>query len=293
MDTSFLQARRRGDSFGANLFRWLFSLFVVFILYQGWNRREELIWTPEHGAGYALGITGGVMMLLLLLYPLSKRSRLMTRRLSVKRWFQIHMLFGIIGPVLVVLHSNFSLGSINGRMAIFSMLTVSVSGLVGRYIYQKIHYGLYGTKIRFEELRSESGLLMKELDAVFASSLGHRDRLSDFESSVLSVPEGVFESFLFWVKMRLRAWFLYRSIKNDVRRSIGRVPSLAEEDQMLADKQSKRVLDLIALHKKSSIRLLELNFWERLFATWHLLHLPLFIMMIVTAIFHVYAVHVY
>jgi hypothetical protein len=33
--------------------------------------------------------------------------------------------------------------------------------------------------------------------------------------------------------------------------------------------------------------------YERLFSLWHLFHLPLFIMMIVTAIIHIFAVHLY
>ena len=33
--------------------------------------------------------------------------------------------------------------------------------------------------------------------------------------------------------------------------------------------------------------------YERLFSWWHVLHLPLFIMMIITAIVHIFAVHLY
>ena len=37
----------------------------------------------------------------------------------------------------------------------------------------------------------------------------------------------------------------------------------------------------------------ETAFYERLFASWHVLHLPLFVMLLVTATFHIIAVHVY
>ena len=54
-------------------------LFVAAIvtIYFGWQISPERYITAENGAGYALGIIGGVMMLMLLLYPLRKRARWM------------------------------------------------------------------------------------------------------------------------------------------------------------------------------------------------------------------------
>jgi len=40
-------------------------------------------------------------------------------------------------------------------------------------------------------------------------------------------------------------------------------------------------------------RLAQLAFFERLFSWWHILHLPIFIMMIITVVIHVWAVHSY
>jgi len=37
----------------------------------------------------------------------------------------------------------------------------------------------------------------------------------------------------------------------------------------------------------------EFKFYEKMFALWHLLHLPLFFMLVITGIFHVIAVHYY
>jgi hypothetical protein len=36
-----------------------------------------------------------------------------------------------------------------------------------------------------------------------------------------------------------------------------------------------------------------LGVYERLFALWHVLHVPLFILLVITAIIHVVAVHLY
>ena len=140
---------------------WLFSLFVIAVLYYGWSIRDEGHLTAESGLGYALGIIGGSLMLLLLLYPLRKRVRRMRRWMHVRHWFRMHMIFGILGPVFIMLHSGFKLGSTNGTVALFSMLVVAMSGFVGRYFYTKIHYGLYGRRANFDELKlsSEVGML--------------------------------------------------------------------------------------------------------------------------------------
>ena len=37
----------------------------------------------------------------------------------------------------------------------------------------------------------------------------------------------------------------------------------------------------------------QFSFYERLFGLWHILHLPIFFMMILSALVHVLAVHMY
>ena len=129
--------------------------FVVVVVMLGWTLREQRYLVAEAGIGYWLGIFGGVMMLMLLVYPLRKRRPQWHFLGSVKFWFRFHMLLGVVGPVLIIFHSGYRLGSLNGQVAFFSMLIVAISGLIGRYLYRSIHHGLYGEKIRFEELYQE------------------------------------------------------------------------------------------------------------------------------------------
>ena len=116
----------------------LFGSAVVVVLWIGWANRDDNGLTPESGIGYWLGIAGGSLMLLLLLYPLRKRIKALRTLGSVGFWFRTHMILGVIGPVLVLLHTNFKLGSINSNVALLAMLVVAVSGVVGRYLYSKI-----------------------------------------------------------------------------------------------------------------------------------------------------------
>ena len=131
----------------------LFYLSIFVLIFVGWKNKEYSNLTPESGAGYWLGIIGGTLMLVLLLYPLRKKVRFLNIFGKIKYWFKLHMLFGVLGPVAILFHANFSLGSTNSNVAFFSMVIVASSGLVGRYFYAKIHHGLYGRKANLKELR--------------------------------------------------------------------------------------------------------------------------------------------
>jgi len=113
----------------------------------GWLLRDYGMINPEEGLGYWLGIAGGSMMLMLLLYPLRKRIKMLRFIGSTNHWFRAHMILGMLGPLLVLYHSNFQLGSFNSRVALYCMLLVAGSGIVGRHIYAHIHRGLYGCTV--------------------------------------------------------------------------------------------------------------------------------------------------
>ena len=136
---------------------------VVVVLFLGWLASEEEYLTPKSGLGYWLGIYGGVTMLLLLIYSIRKRLKRARWLGPIPLWFRLHMIFGITGPVLIMFHANFKLGSLNSNVAFFTMLTVAGSGIVGRYFYGKIYLGLYGRKAEVEEILAEAELLRQSL----------------------------------------------------------------------------------------------------------------------------------
>ena len=143
-------------------------MFVAVVIVSGWYLRGEEFLVAESGLGYNLGIVGGSMMLLLLLYPVRKKARFMRNLGHIKHWFRAHMILGVLGPVLVLYHCNFQIGSMNSTVVLFTTLLVAGSGLVGRYIYSKIHYGLYGRQLTLKELKED--LDHKQSSLVFALS---------------------------------------------------------------------------------------------------------------------------
>ena len=131
----------------------IWTIVVACLLAWGYHAHLERYITPQRGVGYWLGITGGSMMLLLLLYSVRKRYRWLNWLGGIPAWFEFHMILGILGPVLIMFHSNFHLGATNSNVALISMLLVAGSGVVGRYIYTRLHARLEGHEYTLEQLK--------------------------------------------------------------------------------------------------------------------------------------------
>ncbi|MCU7848923.1 MAG: transcriptional regulator [Candidatus Thiodiazotropha sp. (ex Lucinoma kastoroae)] len=270
-----------------------FTLFSLLLLYMGWLNRSEAVWTAEAGWGYWLGIVGGSLMLLLLLYPMRKRLQFMNKWLTVKFWFRTHMVFGVMGPVLIMMHSSFHLGSLNGRVALFSMLIVAISGLFGRYFYTRIHYGLYGRKATFTSLHADSVVLKKKLGRLFEVQPKAREMLKQYEQKVMEAPESSIASARHWLTMRLMSARLYPMVMRALNKKLLTAGYRKGWDRAKVRRKQLRIRQTLLTHRSILRQILELHFYERLFAIWHLLHMPLFVMMVITGFVHVYAVHAY
>ena len=163
----------------------LFSIVTVLLLF-GWFTQDKSYLSPEDGLGYYFGIVGGSLMLLLSLYSFRKKYRFMRNWGAVKYWFSAHMFMGVLGPVFILFHANFSMGSTNSSLALWSMIIVASSGLIGRYLYKKIHYGLYGRYASLtylkEIVRLNKGRIGKNLKLRSKSV----ERLSRFEKFSLN-----------------------------------------------------------------------------------------------------------
>jgi hypothetical protein len=270
-----------------------FTLFSLLLLYMGWLNHTEAVWTAESGWGYWFGIVGGSMMLLLLLYPMRKRLQCMSKWLTVKFWFRLHMVFGVLGPVLIMMHSSYHIGSLNGQVALYSMLLVAISGLFGRYFYTRIHYGLYGKKATFASLHADSKALKKKLGPLFELQPKAKETLKQYEKLVMEAPKGPMTSARHWFKMRYMSASLYPKVMRDLNKKLLAAGHRKGWSKAKVRRNQLRIRRMLLAHRGVLQQVLELHFYERLFAIWHLLHMPLFIMMVITGFVHVYAVHAY
>lgn len=270
-----------------------FAAAVAAALVLGWHSSEEGHLTPETGVGYWLGIAGAGAMLLLLLYPLRKRMRSLHRLGTVAGWFRLHMALGIIGPTLILFHSNFKLGSLNSNVALFSMLTVAGSGLIGRYLYARVHLGLYGRRAKLEELLADVDRLRQAIAGGQALSDELRDALDAYATRALDKPRGAGWSFVAMLALRLRMPRERARLMREVEHRIGAEAKRGRWSWRIRRRHSRQVRKLLRRYFAAVGKAATFAFYARLFALWHILHLPLFVLLVLAAVAHVLAVHLY
>ena len=270
----------------------LLLIIISAILVAGWFNRENALLAPGEGLGYALGIAGASMIALVLLYPLRKKLKFMRSWARLAPWFRWHMVFGCLGPTLIVVHAQFDAKSANGFMALSSMLVVAASGIVGRYLYARIHRGLYGAKLEASELLGDAVSLRPAVtQGGFALGGNWEPRLKKLEKQALALPRSLFGAIAHAVTLSASTRAAERAIARDLRRdavaSHGPVERAARRATN-ADLRKRLNRYLKALRRTGSLAV-----YERLFALWHVLHLPLIFLLVLTAIIHVVAVHLY
>ena len=266
---------------------------IISILVFGFATRNELHIVPKEGVGYWLGIGGALLMLSLLLYPVRKRFKALRRVGSVGNWFRLHMMIGIFGPALILFHSNFHLQSLNATVATFVMLTVVASGLVGRYLYAHIHMGLYGRRAEAKELIADIATLKGVLGRDLQNDQEFLKKLDALEMLLPNPEAGPLASVWQLITIGTRA----RVASGRLQRHAEAVLAFEAKKQNWprAKLQSSRALvrQHLALFRAAMVKTARLGVFARLFALWHILHLPLFFLLIATAIVHVIAVHLY
>ncbi len=269
-----------------------FGLMTALVVLWGWQAQLGRFMTPERGIGYVLGIVGGSSMLLLMLYPARKRVRWLNFLGSVPEWFQLHMVLGIIGPVCVLFHANFGLGATNSNVALFCMLAVVGSGVVGRYFYTRLHAKLDGRQASLAELQNIADTLTQQASvvAVLPELLA---AIEAEERRLLEPAHGAISRLLHVFTVGLRAvyarWRLHRLIDRAVLDSARRSATIAQHAGRLraaARRYADRRLD-------AGRRVAEFRVYARLFSLWHVLHVPLLIMLVIAGVVHVISVQIY
>jgi hypothetical protein len=259
---------------------WVFSLCAGGIMLWAWWIRDYRYLQAESGVGYALGIIGASLMTILLLYPLRKRLRFMRGWFNLSAWFRLHMLLGVLGPLCILLHSNFRLGSTNSTVALVCMLLVAGSGLIGRYLYGKFHYGLYGQQVELQQLKADLDSIYQKLE--FSALAGEqREPLQQLYTGCCEIIDSQRQVVSLRQLLRQRRWLRHKT------RQVLTVKARTAVGPDLALGNLQRALAAL-LDKLAGLRL-----FERLFGLWHVVHIPVFLLMIVTAIVHIFVVHWY
>lgn len=272
----------------------LIGIITVGFLVVGYMTKQREIFVPGEGIGYKFGIIGGCAFLLLLLYPMVKRSRFFGSGTHAVFWFRWHMFLGTAGPILIFYHSNFSLGATNSNIALFAMIAVFISGIVGRYVYGKVHNGMYGAKVDVGTYLANASRLMQGMaDDVGSSSAGISKELANLCDRALPKDSNLFSVFcntmLLPIKTRLAKSRIMAEVRSTVLANAASHNWTKSHQKHQLQQASEHVSEFIYVVSRAA----QLSLWERMFSLWHVVHVPLFFLLLVSGVIHVVAVHLY
>lgn len=272
-----------------------FLIVVTAVMIVGFFVSHGHPFKPGDKVGYNLGLAGGLMILTLLLYPLRKRIGFMKKWAPLPIWFKWHMVFGILGPALIILHSTYFIGSINAGVALVCMMLVSGSGIFGRFFYTKIHYGLYGRHASFKQLQEDldgSG----DVKSIFSFAPEIQKKMMGFRDYAMNSSKAGKLQIWNIILVGIRVKLLTRSLIRDLEDAM----YLDANEKKWNDGQMKRLDDLfyqnanfVRTYLKTVRDLAQFSTYEKLFSFWHIFHVPLVYMLVFSAIWHVIAVHMY
>jgi len=247
----------------------------------------------ESGTGYVLGILGSSCMVLLLLYPLRKNLRALRNFGSVRFWFNVHLALGIAGPVAVLYHSNFSLGSLHSTFVLAATVLVTLSGFTGLFIHTRIHCGLFDSCAQLTTLRKAPVQKTEGFRRLLDYAPKLAVRLERLEQYSIRKPSGPMHGLLRVVALGIWARWTRLVMLAGLSRAI-RV--IAAREKWSGAQRSKMHLEIkknLKAYSKTILKVAELGFYERLLSIWHFFHYPLYLMLIILGTVHVVIVQMY
>jgi len=249
----------------------------------GYHLRDEMYLTPDAGLGYGLGVAGLTAMAALLLYSLRKRARALWSLGPLRHWFHVHMLLGVLGPVMILFHANFEARSMNAAVALWAMLIVAGSGFIGRFAYARVHLGLFGQRETLRDVMARANESRSALHRALSAVPSVAKCVTEFEAQVLEPPRDVFAELWRVVLLGHRT----RKVQRRARALLRDVPPAS------LPASADAVARALGSHLRLVRRVAEFGFYERVLALWHALHVPLCVVLFIAAAIHVVAVHLY
>ena len=234
---------------------------------------------PGGVVGINLGLLGVVMLCGIFLYPLRKRWRWLQRRGNSKHWLDHHVVLGVAAPVCIALHSSFKFRGLAG-LAFWLMVAVSVSGLIGRYLYAQVLQDIADAESLLREFQAgmERQRIVKHADLrrllPHLPDPGRVSQWSPLMASVYMLRSDLARPFRI---MQLRRRILGSAAAIFFMSGVGGSSDIALEE-------------VIRLGRKQALlsrRILLLSHAKRLFQLWHVVHKPFSYAFGILALLHI------
>ncbi len=230
---------------------------------------------PAGFQGHGFGILGSAMMIFMLLYSIRKRTKLFGEWGSLNRWLDIHIYFGIMGPLFIILHTAFK---VQGLVAVsfWSMIAVATSGIVGRYLYLQIPRNRMGEELNLKDIQEMNERFSRELQEELKLSEHQLLKIQEFDAAQIDINQNV----LFLLMTMFFHDLLAPLQRIRLRRRYARRFQLSGTHLHYAVNLTQRKIKL-------QRRILALEKVERLFHYWHVFHKPFAYIMYLIMIIHV------
>jgi hypothetical protein len=270
----------------------LYALLAA-LTWAAWQINQLGLFKANDDTSYWIAVAGGSMMLALFVYPLRKYLRIMRGLGKVKAWFWFHLVMGIGGPWLILVHSGFHVGSLNAGVALYSMLVVVCSGVVGRFIYVRIHRGLDGERTSLRELRQRAGFVESNARSRLHFSPQVEARLLAFEQHELSAEPTWATHVRQVTVLPAQQWVTFCRCVVELRGPLQELAARHDWSPGDLQRRRRRARRLVHRYLDAVVRVAQYTAYERVFALWHLAHLPFIYLLVISAVVHVIAVHAY
>lgn len=243
------------------------SFFIIIVL-SGVYVAYDILAEPRggHPFGHWLGIIGTVLMVMTeTLYSLRKRTRLLNWAGPMRRWLSFHIVTGLVGPFLVLMHTGLQFRGLAGVTFGLTVLVV-VSGFIGRYLYTALQQQV-GVRARTAQA------LMLEIGQAQAYWQQMEADKPDQARQIAAKLQQHMNRDSRWGQWRYR-----RRLRRELRR--------LEEQEMA---QRRQVAGLQRQHEKLVQQMNQLGQTRQMFQLWHTVHIPIGLTLFVATAVHILA----
>lgn len=279
------------------LLAWLFALAVVLVIAgygydyyslgaaeRPFSPKHELL-RPSGTIGVKLGMVGVFLFFLIYLYPLRKKWGWLGRQGNSRHWLDFHVVLGTAAPLIVAFHSSFKFGNIAG-MAFWSMLMVTLSGFVGRYLYAQIPRGLSAAELTKKEIEEKEEAIRKELEEQKKTFGFTVDALYHLPTPQRVASSSMVESLLSMFVIDFKRPFQTSLVRLQ---TAGFGPWLFSFCGLRATGNAKLERAILVASTQASLskRILYLSRTQQVFGLWHVVHRPFSYAFAILALIHI------
>ena len=276
---------------------WMAALaFVLVIAGYGWDYytlgAADRPFSPKHEAlrpsgpiGIKLGLFGVLLFFLIYLYPLRKKWGWLARKGNSRHWLDFHVVLGTLAPLVIAFHSSFKFGNIAG-MAFWSMLAVTLSGFVGRYLYAQVPRNLNAAELSMKEMQEIEEKLRQDLASQKMAFGSRLEKLYDLPTPADVAHMPMLLALVYMMLIDCKRPFQVSLLRLQ---ALGFFPWVGSLFGLLRTRDGKLERAIIVARKQAkwSKRVLFLKRTEQVFNLWHVVHRPFSYAFAILALIHI------